>query len=393
MKNVCRLFFLFCFCLFSLSGAAQGDKNLKRADKTLNNIKAFYQAGQKFLFNENYLNDAKAEVTYLVSKDTSARKKVAYLWPTSGVFSGVNALLKTTHDKKYAVYLNDTIIPGIGKYFDNTRTPFCFQSYIADAGHSDRYYDDNVWLAIDFLESYHLTGNKKYLEKSLLTWQFIISGWTEEQGGGIFWCEQKKASKNTCSNAPTAVLAFQLFETTKDSLYFKWGQKIYDWTKANLQDPSDYLYFDNVSLSGKISKAKYAYNSGQMLQAAALLYKLTGKVMYLNEARIIAKSAIQYFAEDFVIPEGNHIRLFRNRGNWFVAILMRGYTELYELDKNEEYLRIFQDNMDHVWNHTRSEEGLFSKDWSGQGSVVKRKWLLDQAALVEMYASLGKYFN
>ena len=386
-----RLLSILGFALYALSCSAAENEYINRADKILNLIRSYYPAHQPFLFNENYPNDAKTEVSYLVTRDTSARKKVAYLWPTSGIFSGVNALLKTSHDKKYAVYLNDSIIPGIGKYYDNTRSPFCYQSYIADAGHSDRYYDDNVWLAIDFLESYHLTGNRQYLEKSVEAWQFIISGWTVEQDGGIFWCEQKKGSKNTCSNAPAAVLSLQLFETTRDSLYFRWGEKIYNWTKAKLQDTSDWLYFDNVSLSGKISKTKYAYNSGQMLQAAALLNKLTRKEAYLTEARKIAKSAIQYFTEDFITPEEKHIKLFAKRGNWFVAILLRGYSELYALDKNDEYLRIFQDNLDHVWKHARSDEGLFTKDWSKVDEGNKRKWLLDQAAMVEMYASLAKW--
>jgi len=381
-----------CFFNYSCSAAEKGNQNISRADMTLTQIKAFYQADRANLFNENYPNDAKEEVTYLATQDSSVHNKFAYLWPTSGVLSGVNTLLKITKDKKYASYLNESIIPGIETYFDNTRSPACYQSYIADAGHSDRFYDDNVWLGIDFLESYHLTGNKHYLDKSIETWKFIISGWSEEQDGGIFWCEQKKHSKNTCSNAPSAVLALQLFETTKDSLYFNWGQKIYNWTKSKLQDPADYLYSDNISLSGKIGKAKYTYNSGQMLQAAALLYKLTGKEVYLTDARNIAKSAIAYFTEDFVTPEGKDIRLFRNRGNWFVAIMLRGYTELYAVDKNIEYLRIFQDNLDHVWKHARYDKGLFTKDWSGEDKGLKPKWLLDQAAMVEMYASMGQYF-
>ena len=241
MRSFIRLitFVLICFC--ALSGNAQKTGYLGKAEETLCKIKKYYPSGQLGLFNENYPNDAKAEVTYLVTQDTTVHRKVAYLWPASGLFSGVNALLRATRDPKYATYLNDTILPGIFKYFDTTRAPFCYQSYIAAAGHADRYYDDNVWLAIDFLESYHLTGNKDYLNKSIETWQFIISGWTEELGGGIFWCEQKKGSKNTCSNAPSAVVALQLFETTKDKRYFDWGEKIYHWTQKTLQDTTDNL--------------------------------------------------------------------------------------------------------------------------------------------------------
>ncbi len=144
-----------------------------------------------------------------------------------------------------------------------------------------------------------MSGEQKYLTKSEELWQFILSGYDEKLGGGIYWCEQKKQSKNTCSNAPASVLALKLFETTGDSSYFKWGLRIYNWTKTNLQDTSDYLYFDNKSLSGRIDKKKYTYNSGQMLQAAAMLCRLTGNKIYLEEAQHIAGSAIDRFTEEF----------------------------------------------------------------------------------------------
>ncbi len=42
------------------------------------------------------------------------------------------------------------------------------------------------------------------------------------------------------------------------------GEKNYiNGHKKNLQDSTDYLYFDNIRLDGKIGKAKFAYNSGQ----------------------------------------------------------------------------------------------------------------------------------
>ncbi len=227
------------------------------------------------------------------------------------------------------------------------------------------------------------------MQKSVDTWEFVISGWDENLGGGIYWCEQKKKSKNTCSNAPAAVLAFKLFEATKDSSYFYWGEKIYNWTKANLQDSVDQLYFDNIKMNGKVDSAKYTYNSGQMLQAAALLYKFTGEKVYLSEAQKIAKSAILHFTKDFTTPEGKQIRLFKNTGNWFNTILFRGYAELYRLNKNPEFIQIFQDNLNQLWNHVRDENGLFGKDWTGK-EKPKYQWLLDQASLVEMWATMAE---
>lgn len=40
-----------------------------------------------------------------------------------------------------------------------------------------------------------------------------------------------------------------------------------------------------------IGKSKYSYNSGQPMQAACLLYNITGEQQYLNEAQQIARSA------------------------------------------------------------------------------------------------------
>ena len=377
--------FLFC----TTYGGEPENKNLLRAQTTLIQIFSLYDAGHDHLLNETYPYKSEQEVTYLASEDKVKGKRVAYLWPTSGVFSGVNALLKTTGGKQYSKMLETNVLPRLQQYYDAARIPACYQSYIFSAGESDRFYDDNVWLALDFCESYMLTKNPDYLKKSIETWKFVISGWDDKLGGGIYWCEQKKESKNTCSNAPGSVLALKLFEATKDTAYLNWGVRIYNWTKTNLQDTTDYLYFDNKSLSGKIGRQKYTYNSGQMLQAAALLYKLTGQKMYLEEAQQIAKSAINYFTENYTTAEGNQIRLFKNTGNWFNAILLRGYVDLYRMDKNKEYINIFEDNLDQLWNHTRDKNGLFSKDWKGEKDD-EYKWLLDQASLVEMWATMAE---
>ncbi len=377
--------------ILSVTGASAQKQNtdLQRATETLKQIFTLYAAGHDHLLNETYPYRQEEKVSYLAGEDNVKGKRVAYLWPTSGVFSGVNALLKTTGEKQYQKMLDKEVLPGLANYYDQVRQPACFQSYIFSAGESDRFYDDNVWLAIDFCESYLLTKEEDYLKKSIGTWKFVISGWDEQLGGGIYWCEQKKHSKNTCSNAPGSVLAFKLYEATKDTAYLNWGIRIYNWTKTNLQDPEDFLYFDNKNLSGKVERRKYTYNSGQMLQASALLYKLTGEKIYLDEAQLIAKSVINHFTEEFTTPEGKKIRLFRNSGNWFNAILFRGYVELYHLDKNPEYIQLFADNMDHLWTNVRDKNGLFSKDWKGEKDD-QYKWLLDQASLVEIWATLAE---
>ena len=255
---------------------------------------------------------------------------------------------------------------------------------------SDRFYDDNVWLGIDFTDTYQLTQNKKYLDKATLIWDFIESGTDSVLGGGIYWCEQKKESKNTCSNAPGSVFALKLFKATNDSSYFKKGKALYEWTKEHLQDSTDYLYFDNIRLDRKIGKAKFAYNSGQMMQSAALLYQLTNNPVYLKEAQSIAKECYNYFFSDFTPVSGEPFKMIKKGDIWFTAVMLRGFIELYHLDKNKTYLDAFNKSLDYAWENARDEKGLFHTDLSGNKKDNK-KWLLTQAAMIEMYRRLAAF--
>ncbi|MDE6086018.1 MAG: glycoside hydrolase family 76 protein, partial [Muribaculaceae bacterium] len=255
---------------------------------------------------------------------------------------------------------------------------------------SDRFYDDNVWLGIDFAELYQASGRKKYLDEATEIWKFIESGTDSILGGGIYWCEQKKHSKNTCSNAPGSVYALRLYEATGDTTYLNAAKTLYDWTRKNLQDPEDCLYFDNINLEGNIGKAKFAYNSGQMLEAASLLFKATGDSTYLAQAQDIAKAAFPFFFNGGTATDENGEFPLINNGNiWFTAIMMRGFMELYLIDNNPQYMEAFQRNLDYAWNSMRDpESGLFSEDWSGE-KQKKRKWLLTQGAMAEMYATIA----
>jgi len=388
--------FLLCglFCMYAISSCSpqkeesMENDNLDRGKITLDALYQHYSVPNTNLLRENYPFDTAYSASYLASEQDSRPNPYSYLWPYSGTFSAVNALFEATEDKKFETILEKTVLPGLEEYFDQKRFPEAYASYINSAPESDRFYDDNVWLGIDFCDLYTLTGTTGYLEKATLIWEFIRSGTDDVLGGGIYWCEQKKESKNTCSNAPGSVLALKLFIATGDSIYFREGKGLYQWTKQQLQDTTDYLYFDNIKLDGRIGKTKYPYNSGQMLQATALLYQLTKEEDYLKDAQHIAQSGYEYFFTDFETPEGEKFRLLKNSDVWFIAVMLRGFIELYEIDNNKIYLDAFQKSLNYAWTHTRDENGLFNVDWTGKVKDDK-KWLLTQAAMVEMYGRMA----
>lgn len=381
---------LLIFCALALTNA---NAQVERGQKTLDSLYKAYSSPGTCLLRENFPHDESFKATYLASEEQQDNSgKFSYLWPFSGTFSAVNALLEATGERRYKKMLKEKVLPGLEEYWDTKRSPAAYSSYLEKKAPSDRFYDDNIWIGIDFCDSYRMTGNKYYIEKAREVWQFVLSGEDDKLGGGIYWCEQKKHGKNSCSNAPAAVFALKLYEATRDDACLHKGLELYDWTKKNLEDTGDYLYIDNISLTGKKDSSKYAYNSGQMMQAAALLYRITKQKHYLTEAQNIARACHERFFFLFTPAEGQPFRLLKEGNIWFTAVMLRGFAELYRLDHNTTYLTDFQKSMDYAWTHAKDAHGLFETDWSGKKKNDK-KWLLTQAAFVEMFARLASALN
>ncbi len=364
------------------------------ASRTLDSLYKYYSVPGSPLLRENYPYDKTFRADYLAAGQAASSNPYSYLWPFSGTLSAVAALVGTTAGDAYAKILEEKVVPGLEKYYDARRQPAAYASYVGRRP-SDRFYDDNVWIGIDFLDIYFKTGDKRYLEKAEDVWKFIESGTDDILGGGIYWCEQKKGSKNTCSNAPGTVYACKLYKATRHDRYLEKAKKLYAWTKKTLQDPGDNLYYDNVSIqTGRISRKKFSYNSGQMMQAAALLYGLTGDVAYLKDAQKIASSCHMRFLREFTTPGGETFRLGGETNMWFTAVMMRGFAELYRADRNPVYMDSFKRSVLYAWDNARSPQGFIYTDWSGQGNARLAEaplWLLSQAATVEIMARLSEY--
>lgn len=383
--------FCFLFTILPLLLSARqygGNLFFQRADSLLNTILTLYQVPKYGLLMETYPRNPKQQITYTVNSDANlTQQEVSFLWPYSAMVSGCVSMYKISKADKYKKLMDKQIKPGLDLYWDNTRKPACYQSYPTFAGKNDRYYDDNDWIALDCCDYYEATGKQEYLDKAIALHRYIYSGWSDELGGGIYWCEQKRTSKNTCSNAPATVLCLKLYKLTKDEKYLKQAEETYEWTKTNLRDPEDFVYWDNISLEGQIGYAKYTYNSGQMIQAGVLLYQITGKEAYLQDAQQTAKGAYEYFCRLQQTPKGE-MRFYPD-SPWFNVILFRGLKALYQTDHNPTYIKAMIDNADFAWRWTRDSNGLFSNDWSGNKSN-QFKSLLENACMIELFAEISE---
>ena len=315
---------------------------------------------------------------------------IATLWPVCALFSGLRARAEAGTSPDVMADLG-AITDQLGEYFDASFSPPGYDSYPRSRGGGDKFYDDNEWLGIDAVYAWRLTGEQRHLDLAITTWTFAISGWSDDLGGGIFWQENDRASKNTCSNAPAAVLALLLHEETGERQYLDWAVRIMDWVRQ-LRDETTGVYFDNIRLDGTIDERTFTYNSGTPLHAAALLYRATGDAAWLEAARSLASAAWNHFAPpETATDETLGIRVWPP-DPWFNSILFRGYVALAEVaPEPEDGLGPARSMLDFLrlgWSRARDESGLVLPDWSqtttGPALIAR---LLDQAPILEFAAT------
>ncbi len=311
--------------------------------------------------------------------------KVSELWPILGLLSGANARaiagVSPNADPDFVA-----VWDLLARYYDDVVDPPGYDSYPVEFSGGDKYYDDNQWLGIDGVYAYRHLGEQRFLDAAIVCWTLSLSGWSDEMGGGIYWKQFDHSTKNTCSNAPAAVLGMLLYEETGDQEYLGWAIRILDWNRQ-LKDPATGVYWDHITSDGTIDEAKYAYNAGTPIHANALLFRATGDGTYLTEARTVARAAFDWFAPaSSATAETDGVRVFPSNNAWFNSILFRGFVALAEVDPEHDltYVRAMLDFTQLGWNRARDADGLLNPDWSGRQPAPNQPWLLDQAPILEI---------
>lgn len=353
MGRIICFFFLISIIAFPANGQASAPGNEQRARIIYRNI---YQ-----LFYDS------ANHSFLETNDKSKNEKLhSYLWPLCGLIQGANELDALQRTMKSL----DPVLETVKLYHSNRPPCPGYDSYVVREGGGDRFYDDNQWIGLACIDAYNRTKKKPYLAVAKEIYRFMMSGYDTASGGGIYWKEGDHTTKNTCSNGPGVILALQLYLAVKDKKYLDTAIMIYNWTKEKLQTPTG-IYYDNIKIpGGRIGRATYTYNTGTMLQSAVLLYKITKNKTYLEEAQRVCEASLQAFYKS------------RFPGNyWFNAVLMRGYVELYKVDKDKKYLQAFILDAERIWKDERDANDLIG--------TKQNKTLLDQSAMLEIYARIA----
>ncbi len=220
-------------------------------------------------------------------------QKPDYVWLQSVEFANLVAAARA-EPKTYRLILEKYFAALDGYWDEKVKIPG-YEPAPTRGNGNDKYYDDNAWLVITFLEAYETNHNPRYLARAANTLKFVLSGYDAEAGGGIWWHQSHKdGTKNACANGPAAVGCLRLARVREGAAaktLVDQARKIVEWTQAKLQD-KDGLFDDRVVVaSGEVKRGKLTYNTALMLRAILGLYRATGEKRYLDEAKRIGKAA------------------------------------------------------------------------------------------------------
>ena len=248
----------------------------------------------------------------------------------------------------------------------------------AAAPDGDVYFDDNEWIAGALLDWSALRGDTQARRRAADVFAFVTRAWDSSArhpcAGGIFWTTAAgNRDRNTVTTANAALLALRLYGATSEPRYLAWSRRLLGWTdRCMLGD--DGLYWDHIALDGSVDRTHWSYNQGLLIGTLVALYTVTGDADALARAEALGDASLAYFDGHWATREPPE----------FASIFFRQLLELAVVDGRTEYVDAAESYGDRAWSEWRDPRtGLFS-------STGGRARLLDQAALVQLYAVLAR---
>ena len=274
---------------------------------------------------------------------------------------------------------------GLTTYWDPSAPVPGYNAYCSGPGGTDKYYDDNEWMVLGYVEAYQSTGDPKFLSLARATQNFVLSGWDNKLGGGIYW-KLDHHSKNTCSNAPAAAGALRLDQAVGDRDQGVWGLKIKAWTDQTLQD-TDGLYWDNINLDGKIQKTKWSYNTALMIRTDVLLYQLRHTPADLLEARRAADAGLAAWTDPLTGSLNKTEPTTR-----FTHLFCESLLRLYDVTHDVRYLNAVRREAAFGSRYAHDPSGGYWDTWTTKPHAPgETKTLIENASAARLFWLLAPY--
>jgi len=333
---------------------------LRRARKLIDTIDARFWDGNTARFWEVYPPDG----------------RTAFVWPYQAAVGMCNAYLEARDDAEIRALLTK-YLNGLDKY--RAEAPPRHYDSAAEVG-GDPFYDDNVWIASEFLRASECLNRPDLIADCREVMRYVYSGF-DTNAGALAW-KPAEPTLNACTNAPAAELSARLYLRTNNIEYLNWAKKLYAWCVDALYDKEAGCFFDHIRLDGTLDERKYPYNTGKMISAAVWLYRAADDEQYLRGAKRYARES----AERFIKKEGGVCRL--QPCPWFNMKLLRGYADL-RAAAGEDWRGLFVEPAEQALRLARGKWGLYGNDWAAAPDRDSGYSLLEQAGFCECLCILA----
>lgn len=244
-----------------------------------------------------------------------------------------------------------------------------------DTGCGPCFFDDNIWVARNYLFAYEILKDRFYLEEAGRIVKYIYTGWNEELGG-LVWNEngltpdgtEQELERGLSANGCCIIVNALLYQLTGRADYLAWAHRFYDFCKTT-QDPESGIYYNGVHtliadgrrVAGEINKDLYGYNTGSMILADLLLYEITKEKSYYQDAIRSAAAAHKAFLRFDEVSGCFYYKDFV----WFTAVLAEGYAALAACDSEAAgpYMKMLEQSLDYSLSTFCKDTGLLPHDY------------------------------
>lgn len=252
----------------------------------------------------------------------------------------------------------------------------------------DRYYDDNAWLALAFLDAHALTRDPDQERGARAALGFALSGYDTLRGGGLYWHEQNKTAKHTASTAPSMAAAITLAarEPNPTGPWSVWTRRLYAWLRRNLRDPADGLYWDNLRVAdGQVERTKWSYNSALVLRTELQLADYWHALTYRERAVALADACLRHWYDEAA-------GILHDDAS-FAHLLAEALLQAHAATGIACYRNAVRTSLDTLWTQVRGADGSYPKRWEPGPASSGPTELLWIASAARAYAFAARYLD
>jgi predicted alpha-1,6-mannanase (GH76 family) len=243
-------------------------------------------------------------------------------------------------------------------------------------GFLNKFYDDEGWWALAWIDAYDLTRNKEYLVMAESIFADMAEAWDQTCGGGIWWSKDREY-KNAIANELFLSVAAHLANRTSGSArnqYVGWGKREWKWFHASGMINANGLINDGlrrstgeIATSGCINNGRttWTYNQGVVLGGLAALAAADHDPDLEVAAQNIATAAITQLSDANGILHDPCEPKCGADGVQFKGIFIRNLVLLDTVHPDKFYEHFITTNADALWAHARGPNFQLAERWSG----------------------------